>query len=70
MLKGEYGRTLERVKAMLARRPATELLVVEHRRAIADARGVAAQIAGFLGAGLDVEKMAAAVDPRLHRNRV
>ena len=42
----------------------------ETRRAIADARGVAAEIAGFLDAGLDVEKMAAAVDPRLHRNRV
>jgi len=69
LLKDEYRRTLERVKAMLAKRPGTELLVVEHREAIANARGLAAEIAGFLGAGLDVDKMAAAVDPRLHRNR-
>lgn len=69
MLKDEYGRTLGRMKAMLARRPATQLLVLEHGAAIADPRAAADSINHFLGGGLDVEKMAAAVEPALHRNR-
>ena len=69
MLKAEYLRTLDRVKAMLARRPATELLVIDHSAAISDARTAAARINEFLGGGLDVAKMAAAVEPALHRNR-
>ncbi len=36
MLKDEYARTLGRVKAMLARRPGTQLLVIEHSHAISD----------------------------------
>ena len=36
MLKEEYARTLGRVKAMLARRPGTQLLVVEHSKVISD----------------------------------
>jgi len=69
MLKGEYQRTLNRVKAMLARRPNTHLLVIEHRAAIADAPAAAGRINHFLGGGLDIAKMAAAVQPELHRNR-
>jgi len=69
LLRDEYGRTLARVKAALATRPSTELLVVEHRAAIADAWGMAEKVNAFLGGGLDVEKMAAAIDPSLHRNR-
>ena len=69
LLRDEYGRTLARVKAALHKRPSTELLVVEYRAAIADARGVAEKVNAFLGAGLDVVKMAAAIDPSLHRNR-
>jgi hypothetical protein len=69
LLRDEYGRTLARVKAALAKRPATELLVVEHRAAIGDAWGMAEKVNAFLGGGLDVAKMAAAIDPSLHRNR-
>jgi tetratricopeptide (TPR) repeat protein len=69
MLKDEYRRILERVKAMLARRPRTQLLVVEYGAAISDSTGTAAMLNGFLGGGLDTAKMAAAVEPTLHRNR-
>ncbi len=70
MLKDEYLRTLGRVKAMLARRPLTQLLVIAHAHAMADPFATAAQLNHFLGGGLDVAKMAAAIDPALHRNRV
>jgi predicted AlkP superfamily phosphohydrolase/phosphomutase/tetratricopeptide (TPR) repeat protein len=69
LLKQEYARTLGRVKAMLARRPCTELLVIDHRRVISDPAGTAARLNEFLGGGLDVAMMAAAVDPTLHRSR-
>jgi tetratricopeptide (TPR) repeat protein len=69
MLKDEYARALGRVKAMLARRPRTQLLVIEHRDAISHPHAAAATVNKFLGGGLDVAKMAAAIDPALHRNR-
>ena len=69
MLKDEYVRTLCRVKAMLSRRPDTQLLVMEHRNVISDPLVTAESMNTFLGGGLDVAKMAAAVDPTLHRNR-
>jgi predicted AlkP superfamily phosphohydrolase/phosphomutase/tetratricopeptide (TPR) repeat protein len=69
MLKDEYARTLARVKAMLRRRPGTQLLVVEHGKAIADPVGTAEKVNEFLNGGLDVPEMAAAIDPALHRNR-
>ena len=70
MLKGEYVRGLGRLKAMLARRPATQVLVVEHSHVISDPLGTAERLNKFLGGGLAVSKMAAAVDPALHRARV
>ncbi|HEV8040907.1 MAG TPA: alkaline phosphatase family protein [Bryobacteraceae bacterium] len=69
MLKQEYSRTLGRVKAMLVRRPQTELLVVEHADIISDPWASAQKVNEFLGGGLDVGKMAAVVDPALHRVR-
>lgn len=69
ILKDEYRRTLEAAKAMLARRPDTQLLVIEHRIAISDALLVAERINAFLGGGLDRARMAAAIEPALHRHR-
>ena len=69
MLKDEYLRTLGRVKSMLARRPSTQLLVIEHRCAISDSRATAEKVNQFLGGGLDVAQMKAAIDPALYRNR-
>jgi Flp pilus assembly protein TadD len=69
VLKDEYMRTLVRAKAMLTRRTRTQLLVIEHSAAISDSLVTAERINNFLGGGLDVAKMAAAVEPTLHRNR-
>lgn len=69
MLKGEYLRTLGRVRAMLTRRPNTQLLVIEHRNVIFDPLVTAERMNKFLGGGLDIAKMAAAIGPTLHRNR-
>ena len=46
------------------------MLSVGYREAVNDARAVAEKVSAFLGGGLDVGKMAASVDPGLHRNRV
>jgi hypothetical protein len=54
---------------MLARRPATQMLVIDYRSAIADPVAAAEKMNRFLGGGLDVAKMSAAIDPSLHRNR-
>ena len=69
MLRDEYARTLWRLKAMLGRRPGTQLLVMEHGDVVSDPWVSARKVNEFLGGGLDVGKMAAAVDPALHRNR-
>ena len=69
LLKQEYTRTIAGVKAMLRRRPDTELLVIEHGEAIADPVRTAGRVNEFLGGGLDIAKMAVVVDPALHRNR-
>ena len=69
MLKEEYSRTLGRMKAMLAQRPDTQLLVIEHSNAIFDPFITAEKVNEFLGGALDVAKMAAVIDPNLYRNR-
>jgi tetratricopeptide (TPR) repeat protein len=69
LLREEYARMLGRVKAALARRPLTQVLVVEHASAMGDALSTAERVNAFLGGALDKEKMAAAIDPALHRNR-
>jgi hypothetical protein len=69
MLKHEYLRILGRIKVMLAERPRTQLLVIEHRHAMSDALATARSVNAFLGGGLHEAKMAAAVEPALHRNR-
>jgi len=69
LLRNEYGKTIARVKAAMERRPLTQLLVVEYRLAISNPLAMAEKVNQFLGGGLDVARMAAAVDPKLHRNR-
>jgi len=68
-LRAEYRRILDRVKSMLARRPLTQLLVLDYASAVADPPKAAKALGDFLGARLDAAKMTAAVDPALHRNR-
>jgi tetratricopeptide (TPR) repeat protein len=69
MLKDEYLRTLDRVKAMLAARPHTQTLIVDYAAAVSDSLSAAERICDFVGTPLDIVKMAAAIDPALYRNR-
>src|SRR5271165_479023 len=69
MLKDEYARTLGRLQATLTQRPSTQLLVIEHSRAISEPLLTAERVNKFLGGGLDVTKMAAAFDPALHKSQ-
>ncbi len=64
-----FQRHLLQVRMMVSRSPNFEMLEVDHREAIENARAVAEQVAAFLGGGLDADRMAAAVDRSLYRNR-
>jgi len=60
---------LWRVGYQLKRRPEFESIEVHYSAVLARPLEEAGRIAAFLGGGLDVEAMAAAVDPQLYRNR-
>ena len=60
---------LGRVKALLGTRPRFRLCELEYQKVVAEPRAEAERIRAFLGRPLDVEAMARAVDPSLHRNR-
>jgi hypothetical protein len=64
-----YRAHLVKVKLLLAERRNFEVLEVDYREAVADPRASARRVARFLGRDLDVERMAAAVEPSLYRNR-
>ncbi len=66
MLKKEYARTLARVKAMLARRPQTQLLVLDHAAVLSNPLLTAESVNSFLDNGLNEEKMASAIERDLH----
>lgn len=63
-----FRKHLVHVKLTLAQ-PNFELLEVTHRAALADPRATAERVRRFLGRDLDLDRMAAAVDPSLYRNR-
>jgi hypothetical protein len=64
-----YRKHLLQVRGWLAARPEIQVLFVDHGSAIARPADTARAVAAFLGGGLDVGAMAAAVDPGLHRQR-
>ncbi len=64
-----YSRQLDGLAALLDAHPRARLLRVSHRDTLADPLKTAIRVAGFLGGGLDVEAMARAVAPDLHRQR-
>ena len=64
-----YEQQLKQVRAWLDARSNFAVLAVRHADFIRDASGQAAAISAFLGGGLDVAAMTAAVDPSLHRNK-
>jgi len=60
-------RHLEQIDAWLAAQEHVRVLDVEFADVLAMPAVQAARLAAFVGGGLDVEAMARAVDPRLHR---
>ncbi len=64
-----FEKDRERALDWIARSPAVEALHVEHRDALERPHAVAERVNMFLGGGLNVVAMAAAVDPALHRQR-
>lgn len=68
-----YGKHLEQVRRWLKDQPNIDVLYIDHREVIERPRLVAEQVQTFLDddldVGLDVDKMTAAVDPTLHRQR-
>lgn len=64
-----FEKHLQQVKGWLAQQENVSVLYVHYSEALADARSQAERVKRFLGADLDVDKMAGAVDPNLYRNR-
>ncbi len=68
-----YTEHLRTVKFMLGYRRHFEVLYVQHRETLQEPTSMAKSLNDFLGGSLggdlDVEAMAAVVDPRLYRNR-
>jgi len=60
---------LWRAGYQLKRRPEFETIELQYSAVLARPLEEARRLAAFLGGGLDVEAMAAAVDPQLYRNR-
>ncbi len=68
-LKRVFQSQLAETEGLLARTPCFTHLVVEHQRLMREPSVVAEEINRFLGGHLDAEKMAAAVDLKLYRER-
>ena len=68
-MAASFERHLERTREWLARQPNFEVLYVSHRSVVESPREAAAEVAAFLGGELDVQRMAAAVDRSLYRQR-
>ncbi|MFQ5515191.1 MAG: sulfotransferase domain-containing protein [Myxococcota bacterium] len=64
-----YEKHLMHVRFHVGERPNFDMIEVGYREALDQPRHAAEQVSSFLGGGLDVQRMAAAVDPSLYRNR-
>ena len=68
-MRALFEKHLQQVKEWLAQQGNFSVLYVHYSKALADARSQAERVKAFLGADLDVDKMAGTVDPNLYRNR-
>jgi hypothetical protein len=64
-----FRKDIERVEAWLAKQPNIDVLYLHYSDVMKDPAANAERINGFLGGGLDVNKMAEVADPKLYRNR-
>ena len=70
MLEKIYLSQLAQVEAWLKQQPVFSVLSLEYQHVVKDSLEVAKKINAFLQVNLDVEAMAAAVDPTLYRQRL
>jgi hypothetical protein len=68
-MRRAYVEHLEAVDQLMRRRPCFDAIDVEYGDVLENPREQARRIGSFLGRRVDVERMAAAVDARLYRNR-
>ena len=68
-LKNVFAQQIERMRNWLQRAPYIQLLEIQHSDVIGDPSRAAARIEAFIAAHLDADKMAAAVQPSLYRQR-
>lgn len=68
-MKKNYDNHLRKVRYMLEREANMDVLYVKYDEVVANPRGEAERVNKFLGGEFDVEKMTAAVDGSLYRNR-
>lgn len=68
-LKPALARQWDASRLALAERADVHLLVLSHRRILADPAGAAVELASLVTMPLDTEAMARVVDPRLYRQR-
>ena len=64
-----FEQEVKKAKNLIGARSCFDAIDVNHKDVLADPLQQAARINQFLGAKLDIERMAAAVDQRLYRNR-
>jgi hypothetical protein len=65
-----FQRHLMEVNKWLAGKPGVQVMRVHYHRVLREAKAVAEELAQFLGAPLDISKMAQQVDGTLYRNRM
>jgi Sulfotransferase family len=65
-----YQRELHHLARWFAGRPDFNVIEIAFAQLISDPESVVRRLVGFLGTNLDVEAMAAVVDPSLYRERV
>ena len=68
-LRALFEKDLQRTQALLAENPAFTSIEVAYADVVRSPRDEAFRVAGFVGRSLDVDRMVAAVDARLYRNR-
>ena len=64
-----YATHVEDTLRFLRARPSVSTLVVDYAEALSNPGDTAQRVVSFLGTSLDANRMAAAADPALHRNR-
>jgi hypothetical protein len=69
-LRAMFEAQMRETEAWMNGQPHLRWLALEHAHLISQPRVEAERIAAFLGRPLEVQAMAATVDPALHRNRV